>query len=197
MRVMIAPDSFKGSLDAIGVARAMARGVLRVDPTAEVDLCPIADGGEGTVAALVAASGGEIRHAQVIGPLDGGGRVRATWGWLGGGRAVVELAEAAGLSLVPEDLRDPLKTTTYGVGRADPPRPRRGGRPTSSWASAGRRPMTRGLGMAQALGVRLFTQNGELRTPPAPAGTCSASRGSTCRASIRGSVRPRCMWRAM
>jgi glycerate kinase len=118
MRVICAPDKFKGSLTAQQAAEAMERGVRRVCPEASVDLCPIADGGEGTVEALVAATAGEVRTSEVAGPLPDQ-RVRARWGMLGGaseGTAAIEMAEASGLALVPTDRRDPTKTTTVGTG---------------------------------------------------------------------------------
>ena len=115
MRVVVAPDSYKGSASALAVAEAMARGVGAVFPGAEVRLVPIADGGEGTVEALVAATGGRIRHHDVHGPL--GEPVRAHWGVLGDGEtAVVEMAAASGLPLVPRDRRDPRLTSTRGTG---------------------------------------------------------------------------------
>ena len=115
MKILIASDSFKESMTAPEAAEAMARGVRRAMPGADVDLCPMADGGEGTVEALIAATGGERRAARVTGPL--GEQVEAAWGMLGDGRtAVIEMAQAAGLALVPKDRRDPTRTTTYGVG---------------------------------------------------------------------------------
>lgn len=115
MHLVIAPDSFKQSLDARLAAEAIAEGVRQADPHATVDLCPIADGGEGTVDALVAATDGALHTSRVTGPL--GEPVEATWGTLGGGdTAVIEMAAAAGLHLVPPDRRDPTKTTTFGVG---------------------------------------------------------------------------------
>src|SRR5512142_1257093 len=105
MRVVIAPDSFKGSLTATAAAEAMARGVRTVFPRAETRLVPIADGGEGTVEALVSATGGTLREAVVTGPL--GAPVTARWGVLGdGATAVIEMAAASGLSLLPPDRRD-------------------------------------------------------------------------------------------
>jgi glycerate kinase len=116
MRIIVAPDSFKGSASALRVAQAMARGVLAVFPGAEVVKVPIADGGEGTVAALLDATGGEERRAVVRGPL--GEPVEAGWGVLGDGRtAVIEMAAASGLPLVPRDRRDPRLTTTFGTGQ--------------------------------------------------------------------------------
>lgn len=115
MRVVIAPDSFKGSLTAWEAAAAMAEGVRRLWPAAETVLVPMADGGEGTTEALVRATGGTLHEQTVTGPL--GEPVRAAFGILGDGETgVIEMAAAAGLYLVPEDRRDPRVTTTYGVG---------------------------------------------------------------------------------
>lgn len=115
MRIVVAPDSYKGSVSAPDVAEAMERGILRIFAGAEVRKVPIADGGEGTVAALVAATGGELRHSQVIDPL--GRRIDAQWGILGdGATAVIEMAAASGLPLVPERLRDPERATSFGTG---------------------------------------------------------------------------------
>lgn len=115
MKVVVAPDKFKGSLSAPAVARAIARGVRSVAPEAEIDEAPMADGGEGTVEALVAATGGSIHEVDVTGPL--GDPVRAQFGLLGDGRtAVLEMAAASGLVLVPQPRRDPRRTTTRGTG---------------------------------------------------------------------------------
>jgi glycerate kinase len=115
MRIIVAPDSFKGSVSALGVAEAMERGVRAVFPSAEVRKVPIADGGEGTVEALVAATGGRLEHAAVKGPR--GEPVRAAWGVLGDGQtAVIEMSAASGLPLVPRDRRDPRVATTFGTG---------------------------------------------------------------------------------
>jgi glycerate kinase len=115
MRIVVAPDSYKGSLSAVGVAEAMERGVLAVFPGAEVLKVPIADGGEGTVEALVTATRGRIEHRTVRGPL--GEPARARWGVLGDGEtAVIEMAAASGLPLVPKERRDPRVTTTFGTG---------------------------------------------------------------------------------
>src|SRR5690349_8352813 len=106
MRVVVAPDKFRGSLSAADAARALARGVRAADPSAVVDEVPMADGGEGTVEALVAARRGTSREAEVTGPL--GEPVRARFGLLGDGTtAVLEMASASGLALVPTDRRDP------------------------------------------------------------------------------------------
>lgn len=116
MRVIVAPDSFKGSVSAIGVAQAMEQGILSVFPEAEIIKVPIADGGEGTVEALVAATGGQMLVKEVVGPL--GHPVLAHWGMLGEGEtAIIEMAAASGLPLVAPDKRNPRLTTTYGTGQ--------------------------------------------------------------------------------
>ncbi|MHB0911909.1 MAG: glycerate kinase [Armatimonadota bacterium] len=114
MKIVIAPDSFKGSLTASEVADAVAVGLLRAVPNAELDIVPLADGGEGTVEALVRAAGGQVRRMRVTGPL--GEPVDAFYGLLNDGTAVVEMAAASGLPLVPVERRDPRVTTTYGTG---------------------------------------------------------------------------------
>ena len=115
MRILIAPQAFKGSLDAVGVAAAIARGIKRVFPDAECDELPLADGGEGTVRALVRATGGSLRKSRVHDPL--GREIEAEWGILGDGRtAVVEMAAASGLPLLAERERDPRRASTRGTG---------------------------------------------------------------------------------
>src|SRR6266536_1264345 len=115
MKIVIAPDSYKGSLSALGVAEAIERGVRSVFPDAAVEKVPIADGGEGTVDALVVATKGRIEERTVRGPL--GEPVRARWGVLGDGETgVIEMAAASGLPLVAKERRDPRATTTYGTG---------------------------------------------------------------------------------
>lgn len=114
MKIVIAPDSFKESLSAPGVAQAIARGWLAVYPDAEIALCPMADGGEGTVDAVLAATGGERRELTVQGPLAT--QVQAHWGWLGDGTAVIEMAAASGLHWVPSAQRDARVTSSYGTG---------------------------------------------------------------------------------
>ena len=116
MRVLVAPDSFKGVLDARAVSEAVARGVRRARPNAEVITVPLADGGEGTLDILVDACRGRRRSVKTSGPL--GDPIEATVGLIrDASTAVVELASAAGFSLIPAELRNPLKTSTYGVGQ--------------------------------------------------------------------------------
>ncbi len=115
MRIVISPDSFKGSLSASRAVEAIADGVRRALPDAELVLIPLADGGEGTVEALVNATSGRIVKTPATDPL--GSRIESFFGILGDGEtAVVEMAAASGLPLVPEDKRNPLITTTYGTG---------------------------------------------------------------------------------
>ena len=115
MHILIAPDSYKGSLTALEVAEAIERGAKRAFPAATFDLVPIADGGEGTVDALVAATDGTFRETTVRGPL--GDPVKAKWGMFGDGKtAVIEMATASGLPLLLPDRRDALNACTYGTG---------------------------------------------------------------------------------
>jgi len=115
LKVVIAPNAFKGTLTASQAAAAIARGVREVFPDAEVVEVPVADGGDGTVEALVSANHGQYRTAEVEGPL--GDPVKATYGLIGKGGTVLELAAASGLALVPHSRRDPRKTSTYGFGQ--------------------------------------------------------------------------------
>ena len=158
MKVVIAPDSYKGCLSALEVAKAMERGVLSVFPSAEVRKIPIADGGEGTVAALVTATNGQLRQTEVTDPL--GNKIIAHWGVLGDGRtAVIEMAAASGLPLVPKEKRDPRVTTTYGTGElikaalAD-------GLAKIIIGIGGSATNDGGTGMARALGVRFLDAAG-------------------------------------
>ena len=115
MNFLFAPDSFKGSLTALEITRILERVTLRHFPDAHTRGVPVADGGEGTVEALVTATRGQYRQCQVTGPL--GDTVTATWGLLGGAKtAVLEMAQASGLPLTPPDRRDPRRTTTLGTG---------------------------------------------------------------------------------
>lgn len=114
MKLVIAPDSFKESLSAEKVAQAIARGWQSVYPHADIHLCPMADGGEGTVDAVLAATGGQRRELLVCGPL--GQPVQAHWGWLDDGQAVIEMAAASGLHWVAPEQRDARITTTRGTG---------------------------------------------------------------------------------
>ncbi|MFG0249900.1 MAG: glycerate kinase [Phycisphaeraceae bacterium JB051] len=168
MKIICAPDSFKESISATDAAIAMQRGIQQVYPEAHIELCPIADGGEGTLQAMVDATGGTYRQSSVTGPL--GRPVTAVWGILGEQEhqpltAVIEMAQAAGLHLVPKEKRNPSLTTTYGVGEL-----------IREALSAGAHRIVMGIGgsctndggsgMAQALGVQFFDRTGVLIEKP-------------------------------
>jgi glycerate kinase len=115
MKIVIAPQGFKGGISGLEAARAIARGVLAAAPDAETVLVPVADGGDGTLHALVDATGGEIFTSTVTGPINQ--QVEAQWGVMGDGRtAVIEMARASGLAMVPSRRRNPKVTTTLGTG---------------------------------------------------------------------------------
>jgi glycerate kinase len=158
MKVLVAPNAFKGTLTAPQAAAAIARGVHDVFPDAEVVEVPVADGGDGTVEALVTARHGEYRTATVEGPL--GDRVEARYGLIDSGRtAVVELATSSGLALIDPSRRDPLRASTYGFGQLlDAARAQGvGGIIAGIGGSATN---DGGAGMAQALGYRLLDAAG-------------------------------------
>ncbi len=116
MKIVVAPDSFKGSLTSIEAASIITQAVKSVYPSASVCELPLADGGEGTLEVLVQATRGKTIETEVSGPLPKQ-RVNARWGFLGDTQtAVIEIAQAAGILLIPEKKRDPRITTTYGVG---------------------------------------------------------------------------------
>lgn len=116
MKVILAPDSFKGSLSSSDVCLAMKKGIEKVIPEADIFMKPLGDGGEGTVHALVHGTGGFFLKTTVKGPL--GDDVEATWGILGDEKtAVIEMAEASGLPLIKKDNLDPLRASSYGTGQ--------------------------------------------------------------------------------
>ena len=158
-RVLVAPDSFKGSLSAVQAAEAMERGVLAAWPDARVVKVPIADGGEGTVDALVTATQGRFESRTVRGPL--GRPVEARWGVLGDGRtAVIEMAAASGITLVPEGRRDPRVASTFGTGQLIRSALDEGFRRIVV-GIGGSATNDGGSGMAKALGVRFVDGRGE------------------------------------
>ena len=157
MKVAIAIDSFKGSLSSIAAGKAAAEGVRRVFPDAECLVRPLADGGEGTVDALVAGLGGELRTVTVTGPA--GRSTVAKYGLLADGVAVMEMAEAAGITLVSGAERNPLHTTTYGVGEMILDAARQGAKKFVI-GIGGSATNDGGAGMLQALGFRLLDADG-------------------------------------
>lgn len=157
MKVLIAPQGFKGSMDAPEVAECIARGVRQVFRDATIVLLPIADGGEGTVQALVRSAGGELVRSRVLGPL--GAPVDALWGILPNGTAVIEMAAASGLPLIARNRRNPSRTSTYGTGELILRAVERGARRLIVGVG-GSATNDGGAGMAQALGVRLLDAAG-------------------------------------
>jgi glycerate kinase len=159
MKIIIAPDSFKGSLSAAEVSDAIAQGVRQIYPDALVEKVPMADGGEGTVECLVNATQGKIYEQEVLGPL--GEPVLATFGILGDkSTAVIEMAAASGLPLVPPEKRNPLITTTYGTGQLIKYALDYGCRKMII-GIGGSATNDGGAGMVQALGVHLLDDNGK------------------------------------
>ncbi|MCM3631323.1 glycerate kinase [Paenibacillus glycanilyticus] len=156
MKIVIAPDSFKGSLSAAAAAEAIAQGVRRCLPDAAVIKLPIADGGEGTIDSLLAAADGERVTISVTGPL--GKPVNASYGLLGQ-TAIIEMAEASGLCLLTEEERNPVRTTTYGTGELIRHALERGCR-RFLLTVGGSSTNDGGAGMLQALGMRLLDREG-------------------------------------
>lgn len=158
MRVLVVIDSLKGSLTSREAAEAVCGGVLRACPTADVSWLPVADGGEGTVEALVTGLDGRFLETTVTGPL--GEPVRAEYGWLPHQRlAVFEMAQAAGLPLVPAECRNPMHTTSRGVGEMLLDALDRGFR-RFLIGIGGSATNDCGIGMLEALGCRFFDAGG-------------------------------------
>ena len=160
MRVLIAPDKFKGTLTAREAARAIEAGWRRGAPGSETETVPMADGGEGTLDALLAALGGERRTERITGPL--GDPVEAEYAIVdsaGGRLGVVEMARASGLDLVSAGRRDPKRATTRGTGELILAAAR-GGVTSILVCVGGSATNDAGAGMAQALGIRLLDERG-------------------------------------
>ncbi len=157
MKIIIAPDSFKGSLSSIEVADAVEKGIKAIDSSIEIVKIPMADGGEGTVESLINYSGGEIVHLNVSNPL--GDKITAYYGLLGDGKtAIMEMARASGLPLIPEEKRNPLKTTTFGTGELIRDALDKGCKKIII-GIGGSATVDCGSGMAQALGVKFYDKN--------------------------------------
>jgi glycerate 2-kinase len=190
-RVVIAPQSFKGSADAVAVAAAIARGFRRAIPDAQLDELPLADGGEGTVHALVRATNGRLRTTRVHDPLLR--EIDAEWGILGDGTtAVVEMAAASGLPLLGEHERDPRITSTRGTGEL-----------ILAAAASGAHRIVIGIGgsatndggagMARALGYRFLDRDGrELPEGGAALARLHHLEGQTDPRLIRPSIEVAC-----
>jgi glycerate kinase len=169
MKIVIAPDSFKDSLSAQSVAHAIAAGLIDVWPDAELVECPMADGGEGTIEAVLAACDGEWMSNQVSGPLAQ--PVQAQWGWLADTRtAIIEMAMASGLQLLSLDQRDATITSTFGTGELIKAALDAGAERVIL-AIGGSATNDAGTGMLSALGVRFFDHDDK---PLAPGGLALA-----------------------
>ncbi len=189
--MIVAPQSFKGSADAVAVAAAIARGVRRAWPDATVEEMPLADGGEGTVRALVSATKGVLRTARVHDPL--GREIDAVWGVLGDGTtAVVEMAAASGLPLLDADERDPRITSTRGTGEL-----------ILAAATSGAHRIVIGIGgsatndggagMARAFGYRFYDRDGrELPEGGGPLARLARIDGQTDPRLIRPAIEVAC-----
>lgn len=157
MRVVVAPDSFKGNMRSTKVCGLVNEAILREVPDAEVLTFPMADGGEGTVDAVVTATGGTVESITVCGPL--GEMVHAHYGLLPDGTAIMEMAAASGIELIPHDHLNPMEATTYGTGEIlrhllD------AGHTSIVMGIGGSATVDGGVGMAQALGFRFLDTEG-------------------------------------
>lgn len=158
MKIVIATDSLKGSLTSKEAGISIAEGIKRADSSTEVLISPLADGGEGTVEALTEGMGGILQNIRVTGPL--GTPVHCTYGIIEKTHtAVIEMAEAAGLPLVPKQKRDPFQTTTYGVGEVIRDAIEKGCR-RFLIGIGGSATNDGGIGMLQALGFGFLDEQG-------------------------------------
>ena len=159
MKVVVAIDSLKGSLSSIEAGEAIKSGVLKVMPEAEVCVRPLADGGEGTVEALALGMGGKLETVEVTGPL--GKKVNCVYGILEESKtAIMEMSGAAGITLVPDAERNPLHTTTYGVGEVIKDAISKGCRHFIV-GIGGSATNDGGIGMLQALGYGMLDKDGK------------------------------------
>ncbi len=159
MKIIIAPDSFKGSLRSPEVCEAVAKGLRRALPNAQLISIPMADGGEGTTRAAVIATGGELHTRDVHGPLMQ--MVSAEYGLLDNDIAIFEMASASGLELLEDSKKNPLETTTFGTGQILRRLLERGFRDIIM-GIGGSATVDGGMGMLQALGYRMVDADGEL-----------------------------------
>ena len=158
MKIVIASDSFKGSMTSVDVAQAAAKGIYEVYPDCQVVAVNVADGGEGTVEAIVDSLGGEIVVARVADPL--GREIDARYG-IAGDTAIIEMAAASGLPLLKQEERNPWLTSTYGTGEMIMDAIARGCRQFLV-GIGGSATNDAGTGMLQAMGFRFYDANGEM-----------------------------------
>ena len=200
MRILVCPDKFKGSLPAHLVARAMSDGIRDADPRYQVDAAPMADGGDGTVDAFLAAMGGKKQTVQVLDTL--GREVESVLGLLPGGYVVLEMAAASGLAMVPEEARNPLYTSSYGTGQLMVQAMEYGCRSVII-GIGGSATNDGGMGLLSALGARFYQlhRGGNAASPACGPIRPSGSIGDLHPSSLRchqSPVRPRwslrCLW---
>ena len=158
MKIIVAPDSYKGNMRSAKVCAIVKQAFKQEWPAAEVLTYPMADGGEGTVDAVVAAAGGEIHSLEVCGPL--GDQVVAEYGLLPDGTAIMEMASASGIELVPADKLDPMEATTYGTGQLVRHLIEEG-HTSIVMGIGGSATVDGGTGLAQALGYRFLDADGK------------------------------------
>ena len=159
MKVVVAIDSFKGSMTSMQAGESAKKGIMYAYPDANVDVMPLADGGEGTVEALVAGCGGEINKVMVTGPLLD--KVECEYGIIESTKtAIIEMSGAAGITLVSDNMRNPLKTTTYGVGEVIRDAIEKGCR-NFVIGIGGSATNDGGIGMLQALGFGMLDKDGK------------------------------------
>src|SRR4029453_5661403 len=160
VRILIAPDKFKGALSARDVAGNIAKGLRDILPDAEIEIVPMADGGEGTAEAICEARGGSWLKCRAHDPI--GREIEARYGWIEDGKlAVMEMSEAAGMRRLSEDERDPVRATTFGVGEMILNAASRGAIEIII-GLGGSATNDGGFGMARALGYRFFSNAREL-----------------------------------
>jgi glycerate kinase len=176
LRIVISPQAFKQSISAREAALAIQRGILQAAPDAETILIPVADGGDGTLAALIDTTGGAYHQATVTGPL--GEPVDARWGVMGDGEtAVIEMALASGLALIPDNRRDPRRATTFGTGELMRAALEDGYRRVIV-GLGGSATNDGGAGMASALGARFLDAGGD-QLPPGGAALANLAHVDT------------------
>jgi glycerate 2-kinase len=163
MNIVIAPDSYKGSLSALEVGKTIKKAFLKEIPDATIDVIPMADGGEGTLETLVYSTNGKRIQINVTGPL--GDPIESEYGVLGDGKTVViEVAKIAGLPMIPPEKRNPMKTTTFGIGEAIL-RAANSGYRNFIIGLGGSATNDGGLGMLKALGVTFLDEDGNVVKP--------------------------------
>ncbi|MXZ33673.1 MAG: glycerate kinase [Acidobacteria bacterium] len=158
MRILVAPNAFKESLSAVDAAAAISRGLLKVLPNSRITQLPIADGGDGTLEAVVEGTHGKIFRARVLDPL--GKKIFAHYGLTGDGKtAVIEMSRASGLALVPTSQRNPMRCTSYGTGQLIKAALKRGVHDIIL-GIGGSATVDGGIGALQALGVEFLDRRG-------------------------------------